>query len=100
MVAARTSKRSHSERFKRHSLLQAMHRRGVSSRLQLARELRISNSRVCDLIEGMVEEGLLREEQVGEQRRGRRGVAVRLNPRFGHLLGFDMEAKRLRLIVT
>jgi predicted NBD/HSP70 family sugar kinase len=27
-------------------------------------------------------------------------VGVRLNPRFGHLLGFDMEAKRLRLVVT
>ena len=100
MVARRASMQSTSERFKRHSLLQAMHRKGTSSRLQLARELRISNSRVCDLIEGMVAEGLLHEDQIGEQRRGRRGVAVRLNPRFGHLLGFDMEAKRLRLVVT
>src|SRR6185437_15122540 len=72
----------------------------TSSRLQLARELRISNSRVCDLIDGMVAERLLEEEQAGEQRRGRRGVDVRLNPRFGYLLGFDMEAKRLRLVVT
>src|SRR5205814_9374108 len=89
-----------SVRFMRHSLLQALHRRESSSRLQLARELCISNSRVCSLIDGMVDEGLIREEQVGEQRRGRRGVGVRLNPRFGHLLGFDMEAKRLRLVVT
>src|SRR6185437_13387337 len=72
----------------------------TSSRLQLARELRISNSRVCDLIDGMVAERLLREEQIGDQRRGRGGVRVQLNPRFGHLLGFDMEAKRLRLVVT
>ena len=100
MVASRLPEQSTSERFKRHSLLQALHRRGTSSRLQLARELQISNSRVCNLIDGMVGEGLLREEQVGEQRRGRRGVGVRLNPRFGHLLGFDMEAKRLRLVVT
>jgi predicted NBD/HSP70 family sugar kinase len=100
MVASRVPEQSTSERFKRHSLLQALHRRGTSSRLQLARELRISNSRVCNLIDGMVGEGLIREEQVGEQRRGRRGVGVRLNPRFGHLLGFDMEAKRLRLVVT
>src|SRR3954466_10520277 len=100
MVASRVPEQSTSERFKRHSLLQALHRRGTSSRLQLARELRISNSRVCNLIDGMVGEGLIREEQVGEQRRGRRGVGVRLSPRFGHLLGFDMEAKRLRLVVT
>src|SRR3954468_8317292 len=100
MVAARASEQSTSERFKRHSLLQALHRRGTSSRLQLARELCISNSRVCSLIDGMVDEGLLREEQVGEQRRGRRGVGVRLNPKHGHLLGFDMEAKRPRLGLT
>ena len=100
MVASRVPEQSTSERFKRHSLLQALHRRGTSSRLQLARELCISNSRVCNLIDGMVDEGLICEEQVGEQRRGRRGVGVRLNPRFGHLLGFDMEAKRLRLVVT
>jgi predicted NBD/HSP70 family sugar kinase len=100
VLATRQPVHSLNERFKRNSLLQALHRCGISSRLQLARELSISNSRVCDLIEGMVGEGLLLEEQVGEQRRGRRGVGVRLNPRHGHLLGFDMEAKRLRLIVT
>jgi len=100
MVASRAVEQSTSERFKRHSLLQALHRRGTSSRLQLARELRISNSRVCDLVEGMVDEGLLCEEQASAQRRGRRGVDVRLNPGFGHMLGFDMEAKRLRLVVT
>ena len=91
---------SAAEQFKRHSLLQALHRRGVGSRLQLARELRISNSRVCNLVDRMVAEGLLREELTGDQRRGRGGVRVQLNPRFGHLLGFDMEAKRLRLVVT
>src|SRR5689334_17885274 len=48
----------------------------------------------------MVGEGLLREDQTDGERRGRRGVRVRLNPRFGYLAGFDMEAKRLRLVVT
>ena len=99
-TVGKKSDASSSERFKRNSLLQALHRRGVSSRLQLAGQLQISNSRVCDLVDRMVEEGLLREEQTGEQRRGRGGVRVQINPRFGHLLGFDMEAKRLRLVVT
>src|SRR5688500_9240860 len=99
MVAER-SDQSGSERAKRHRLLHALHRRGTASRLHLARELRISNSRVCDLIERMVDQGLLLEEAPNGERRGRRGVSVGLNPRFGHLLGFDMEAKRLRLVVT
>src|SRR5688500_10151617 len=99
MVAER-SDQSGSERAKRHRLLHALHRRGTASRLHLARELRISNSRVCDLIERMVDQGLLLEEAPNGERRGRRGVSVGLNPRYGHLLGFDMEAKRLRLVVT
>src|SRR5690348_14481150 len=101
-MVAQQSEHSLSERAKRHSLLHALHRRGTASRLHLAKELRISNSRVCDLIEQMVEQGLLREEiaTANRQRRGRRGVSVGLNPSFGHFLGFDMEAKRLRLVVT
>ena len=27
-------------------------------------------------------------------------MELRLNPKFGHLVGFDMEAKRLRLVIT
>ena len=101
-MVAQQSEHSLSERAKRHRLLHALHRRGTASRLHLAKELRISNSRVCDLIEQMVEQGLLREEiaTANRQRRGRRGVSVGLNPSFGHFLGFDMEAKRLRLVVT
>src|SRR5688572_19290598 len=100
MVAARTPQNSRSEIAKRHSLLQALHRAGKASRLALARELKISNSRVCDLIEEMVHEGLLCEQMGdGGERRGRRGVDVSLNPEFGRLLGFDMDAKRLRAVV-
>src|SRR5688572_24373399 len=101
MVAQRTDHLG-SEQAKRHRLLHALHRRGTASRLHLAKELRISNSRVCDLVERMVQQGLLREEMTtaGGERRGRRGVSVGLNPRFGHMLGFDMEARRLRLVVS
>ena len=91
---------SRSEGAKRNALVQALHRRGVASRVSLAHALNISNSRVCDLVEQMVSEGLLLEEQVQGDRRGRRGVAVRLNPDYGQLIGFDMEAKRLRMVAT
>ena len=88
-----------SEKAKKHRLLQQLHRRGTASRMVLARELRISNSRVCDLVEGMLREGLVDEDATGD-RRGRCGINVRLNPRYGHFVGFDMEAKRLRLVLT
>jgi predicted NBD/HSP70 family sugar kinase len=89
-----------SEQAKRHRLLQQLHRRGEASRLHLARELRISNSRVCDLVDNMVGEGLIHEDVAAGERRGRRGVSIRLNPRYGHLVGFDIEAQRMRLVLT
>src|SRR4051812_35575458 len=100
MAKSQRTSHSGSKGAKRNMLLQALHRRGSASRVALARALNISNSRVCDLIEQMVSEGLLLEEQVDGDRRGRRGVAVRLNPDYGQLVGFDMEAKRLRMVAT
>ena len=100
MLKFKSPRSSKSERNKRNMLVQALHRKGTASRLHLARALHISNSRVCDLVEQMISEGLLAEEGVGKDRRGRRGVSVRINPAYGQLIGFDMEAKRLRLVVT
>lgn len=100
MPVARSIPPLTSEHAKRHRLLQQLHRRGEASRLRLARELRISNSRVCDLVDKMVLEGLLDEDSAVGERRGRRGVTIRLNPSYGHLVGLDMEAKRLRLVLT
>src|SRR5436190_23056535 len=91
---------SRSQAAKRNRLLQALHRLGSASRMKLANALEISNSRVCDLVEQMVGEGLLLEERVEGDRRGRRGVSIRLNPGYGQLIGFDMEAKRLRMVAT
>lgn len=86
--------------YKRHALLQRIRRRGRTGRLELARSLRISNSRVCELVQQLLDESLLIEHHEGEDRRGRRGVPIMVNAKFGHILGFDMEARRMRLIVV
>jgi predicted NBD/HSP70 family sugar kinase len=86
--------------FKRHAVLHMVRRERSVGRLELARNLGISNSRVCDLVQQMLDEKLLIEDHPGNDRRGRRGVPVMVNPQYGHILGFDMEAKRLRLVVV
>ncbi|MBN1489980.1 MAG: ROK family protein [Phycisphaerae bacterium] len=48
----------------------------------------------------MLDQKLLIEDGDGSERRGRKGSPVRLNPNYGHLVGFDVEAKRLRLVAT
>jgi len=72
--------------FKRHLLLRRIRRFGRIGRLELAKSLRISNSRVCELVQELLDENFLKENHTGEDRRGRRGVPVMLNSQFGRLL--------------
>src|SRR5699024_9130483 len=98
-MIASASNRPESQQAKRHSILQLLRRSGAASRFSLSKSLGISNARICTLVEGMLEEGLVNEEITGKDRRGRNGAPVSLNSEFGQLLGFDMEAKRMRLVV-
>ncbi|MCX7011639.1 MAG: ROK family protein [Candidatus Sumerlaeota bacterium] len=85
---------------KKNLLLHRIRRAGRAGRLELARRLRISNTRVCEMVQEMLDEKLLIEDFPGKDRRGRLPVPVELNPKHGHLVGFDMEAKRLRLTIV
>lgn len=91
---------SNGETTKRNLILQYLRRYSESNRKALSKALNISNSRVCGLVKEMLEEGLLEEDHRGGERRGRNPVPLRLNPRWGDFLGFDMEAKCIRLVVT
>ena len=100
MARLDTARISEKLKFKKNLLLARIRRQGHLGRLELARSLRISNSRVCDLIQEMLDESLLIEELTGQERRGRRSIPVMINPQYGHLVGFDMEAKWLRLLAV
>ena len=92
-----TARISEKLQFRRNRLLDRIRRGGPVGRLQLARTLRISNSRVCEVVQEMLDEGLILEELTGNSRRGRRPVPLRVNPHYGQILGLDFEAKRMRL---
>ena len=87
-------------KFCRNRILGQIRRDGHAGRLQLARALRISNSRVCKVVQGMLDEGLVLEEFRGNSRRGRRPVPLRVNPDHGQILGLDFEAKRMRVVAV
>lgn len=91
---------SDNEALKRHQLLHRIRRAEQITRLELSQHLAISNSRVCDLVRKMLDDGQLLEPNTRTDRRGRGGVPVRINPQFGHLVGFDMDARRMRLAVV
>ena len=86
--------------FRRNLLLDHIRRFGPIGRLELGRQLRMSKSRVCEVIQQMLDQRLVLESLNGTERRGRHPVPLRLNPEHGYLLGFDFEAKRMRLAVV
>ena len=85
---------------RRNALLRHIRRVGVVGRLELGRQANVSRSRVCEVVQEMLTEGLLLEELDGQERRGRRPVPIRLDPDRGRIIGFDFEAKRMRLVVV
>jgi N-acetylglucosamine repressor len=85
---------------KRNALLQAIQRNRDANRTQLALGLAISNSRTCALVDSLVRDGLVVEPASTGDRRGRRGVGLQLNAEHGQLIGVDMEARRLRIVIT
>lgn len=85
---------------RKHILLQHIYRKGSIGRLELGRNLRMSKSRVCEVVQEMIDEGLILEDSDRAKRRGRRPVPLRTNPEHGCFIGLDFEAKRMRIVVV
>ena len=85
---------------RKHMLLQHIYRNGSIGRLELGRDLQMSKSRLCEVVQDMIDEGLVVETLDGKERRGRRPVPLSVNPDYGCFVGLDFEAKRMRVVVT
>jgi predicted NBD/HSP70 family sugar kinase len=85
---------------RRNMLLHQIRRAGPIGRIELCRQLHMSKSRVCEVVQEMLDEHLIVEELKGNERRGRQPVLVRANPDCGQMVGLDFEAKRMRLVVV
>ncbi len=80
----------------RNRILNLLFREPRLSRLHLARRLNINASTVGNYIDDFLSQGILLEHHTGATRRGRSPVPVWLNPSYGHFLGIDLEALRVR----
>ena len=81
-------------------ILNMIFREGSCSRFYLARKLNINASTVGNYVDDFLARGLLIEDHVGPTRRGRSPVPMWLNPNYGHFLGLDFEALRVRTVLT
>ena len=73
---------------------------GGTTRAQIARSLELSRSAVSDLVDDLLRTGLVREQEKRESRAGRRPIGLEINPCAGQVLGVDVGATHIRVILA
>jgi N-acetylglucosamine repressor len=84
----------------KHRILNLIFREPGCSRFYLARRLNINASTIGNYVDEFLRMGLLVEDHSGPTRRGRSPVPLWLNPGYGGFLGVDLEALRVRAVLT
>ncbi len=84
----------------KHRILNLIFRERSCSRFALARRLNINASTIGNYVDDFLRKGVLLEDHPGPTRRGRSPVPVWLNPAYGGFLGVDLEALRVRTVLT
>jgi glucokinase-like ROK family protein len=73
---------------------------GSISRAQIAQTLELSRSTVSAIVEELVDAGLLVERGAGISRGGRRPIVLDINPDAGRVVGVDVGATHLYVLVA
>ena len=73
---------------------------GGISRAELARQMYLTRSAISSIIDDLKEMGLVDEIEIGPTTGGRRPILLAINPRYGYVVGIDMGATHLGLVVT
>ncbi len=73
---------------------------GGISRAELARQMLLTRSAISTIIDDLEGMGLVDEIETGPTTGGRRPILLAINPRYGHVVGIDMGATHIGLVVT
>lgn len=73
---------------------------GGISRAEIARQMFLTRAAVSSIIEDLVRIGLVDETETGPTTGGRRPILLAINPEYGYIVGVDMGATHLGLVVT
>ncbi len=73
---------------------------GGISRAELARQMYLTRSAISSIIDNFKEMRLVDEIETGPTTGGRRPILLAINPRYGYVVGIDMGATHLGLVVT
>jgi glucokinase-like ROK family protein len=70
------------------------------SRAEIAQRLRVSRSTVSAIVDGLIASGLVFESGAGVSRGGRRPIVLQINPDAGRVVGVDVGATHLVVVVA
>lgn len=73
---------------------------GGISRAELARAVNLTRSAITPIINDLLVEGLVQETENGPTTGGRRPILLEINPSYGYLVGIDMGATHLSMVLT
>jgi glucokinase-like ROK family protein len=73
---------------------------GGISRAEIARRLCLTRAAISSIIDDLKELHLVEEVETGPTTGGRRPILLAINPHYGTIVGIDMGATHLRLVVT
>jgi glucokinase-like ROK family protein len=73
---------------------------GGISRAELARQMFLTRSAISSIIDDLKRMGLVDEIEIGPATGGRRPILLAINPRYGYIVGIDMGATHIGLILT
>jgi glucokinase-like ROK family protein len=73
---------------------------GGISRAELARQMSLTRAAISTIIENLENLGLVVEIETGPTTGGRRPILLAINPHYGYVVGIDMGATHLGLVVT
>ena len=73
---------------------------GGISRAELARQMYLTRSAISTIIDDLKRQGLVDEIETGPTTGGRRPILLAINPRYGYIVGIDMGATHLGIVLT
>jgi glucokinase-like ROK family protein len=73
---------------------------GGISRAEIARQILLTRAAVSTIIDDLERAGLVDESDTGPTTGGRRPILLEIDPRFGYIVGIDMGATHVGLVVT
>lgn len=73
---------------------------GGISRAELARQLGLTRAAVTAIISDLIDSGLVQETENGPATGGRRPILLEINPQRGYLVGIDIGATHLGMLLT